>query len=156
MHAFDKLTTDQVLSVQLSNASGYATSKKNLGSLKNQGLELLIEYTPIETSNFSWTTSWNNTYLKTEVLSVGENPDGTPIEDLLVINFNGTGNEFLGELHYTVGMPMNQLYTRTYLRNENGDIVVQKQRQIARNTQLCTCGKFDPEIYRWLEQHIHL
>jgi hypothetical protein len=83
-------------------------------------VELLIEYTPIETQNFSWTTAWNTTYLKTEVLSVGKNPDGTPIQDLLVIYYNGTGNEFLGELHYTVGMAMNQLYTKTYLRNDKG------------------------------------
>lgn len=121
---FDKITTDQVLSVQLSDASGYTTSKRNLGSLKNSGIELMIEYTPIETTDFSWTTSFNNTYLKTEVLSVGVNPDGTPIQDLLLIYYNGTGNEFLGELHYTVGMPMNQLYTRTYQRNEAGDILV--------------------------------
>lgn len=121
---FDKLTTDQVLSVQLSEASSYSTSKRNLGSLKNTGLELMIEYTPFETTNYSWTTSFNTTYLKTEVLSVGVNPDGTPIQDLLLIYYNGTGNEFLGELHYTVGMPMNQLYTRTYQRNDNGDILL--------------------------------
>jgi TonB-linked SusC/RagA family outer membrane protein len=122
---FDKVTTDQVMSVQLSDASGYTTSKRNLGSLKNSGVEFLLEYTPIETKNFSWTTSWNTTYLKTEVLSVGQNPDGTPINDFLVLNFNTTGNEFLGELHYTVGMPMNQLYVKTYLRNDAGEILLQ-------------------------------
>jgi TonB-linked SusC/RagA family outer membrane protein len=122
---FNKITTNQIMSVQLSDASGYSTSNQNLGSLKNSGVELLIEYTPIETKNFSWTTAWNTTYLKTEVLSVGKNPDGTPIKDLLVIYYNGTGNEFLGELHYTVGMAMNQLYTKTYLRNDKGEILVQ-------------------------------
>jgi TonB-linked SusC/RagA family outer membrane protein len=122
---FNKITTNQIMSVQLSDASGYSTSNQNLGSLKNSGVELLIEYTPIETRNFSWTTAWNTTYLKTEVLSVGKNPDGTPIKDLLVIYYNGTGNEFLGELHYTVGMPMNELYTKTYLRNDKGEILVQ-------------------------------
>jgi TonB-linked SusC/RagA family outer membrane protein len=122
---FNKITTNQIMSVQLSDASGFSTSNQNLGSLKNSGVELLIEYTPIETKNFSWTTAWNTTYLKTEVLSVGKNPDGTPIKDLLVIYYNGTGNEFLGELHYTVGMPMNELYTKTYLRNDKGEILVQ-------------------------------
>ncbi len=122
--AFDKVTTDQILSVNLSNASGYQSSKENLGSLKNKGIEIMIDYTPIETRDFSWTTAWNHTILKTKVLSVGKNPDGSDIEDFLVINYNDTGNEFLGELHYTVGMSMNQLYTRTYARNENGDILV--------------------------------
>lgn len=121
---FDKITTDQVLSVQLSNTSGYSSTKQNLGSLKNSGIEFMIEYTPIETTDFRWTTSFNNSFLKTKVLSVGYEPDGTPINDLLLINFNNTGNEFLGELHYTVGLPMNQLYTRTYLRDVNGDILL--------------------------------
>jgi len=122
---FNKITTDQIMSVQLSDASGFSTSRQNIGSLKNSGVEFLIEYTPIETKDFSWTTSWNTTYLKTEVLSVGESSDGTPIQDFLVLNFNTTGNEFLGELHYTVGMPMNQLYTKTYLRNDKGEILLQ-------------------------------
>jgi hypothetical protein len=143
--AFDKLTTDQVLSVQLSNASGYTSSSKNLGSLKNQGIESLIEFTPIQGGDFSWTTSWNNTFLKTEVLSVGQNSDGTPIEDLLVINFNGTGNEFLGELHYTVGMPMNQLYTRTYDRNENGDIIVRSNGRLQASANYIPVGSSIPK-----------
>jgi TonB-linked SusC/RagA family outer membrane protein len=117
--AFDKVTTDQIIDVNISSASGYNSIKKNLASLKNSGLETFIEVTPVSTGDFRWTTSWNNAYLSTEVLDVG-NSSGT----LLVLYFNGTGNEFLGELRYTEGLPMNQLYTRTYRRNAEGEIVV--------------------------------
>lgn len=117
--AFHKVTTDQIIDVTISNASGFNNSKENKASLRNSGLETLIEVTPIETADFSWTTSWNNAYLSTEVLDVG-NESGT----MLVIYFNGTGNEFLGELRYTEGLPMNQLYTRTYRRNAAGQILV--------------------------------
>lgn len=117
--AFHKVTTDQIINVTISNASGFNNSKENKASLRNSGLETLIEVTPIETADFSWTTSWNNAYLSTEVLDVG-NESGT----MLVIYFNGTGNEFLGELRYTEGLPMNQLYTRTYRRNAAGQILV--------------------------------
>ena len=143
--AFDKVTTDQVMNVNLSTASSYSTSKKNLGSLKNQGIEFMIEYTPIETRNFSWTTSFNNSYLKTEVLSVGVNPDGTPIDQLLVINFNGTGMEFLGCLYYTVGMPMNQLYTRTYLRNDDGEILVRDNGRLLATPDYVPVGSSIPK-----------
>ena len=142
---FDKVTTDQILSVQLSDGSGYGTSKQNLGSLKNSGLEFMVEYTPVSTPDFSWTTSFNNTYLKTEVLSVGKNPDGTPIEDLLLIYYNGTGNEFLGELHYTVGMAMNQLYTRTYARNDNGDILIHNNGRLVGTTYVVPRGSSIPK-----------
>ena len=143
--AFDKVTSGQILNVQLSGASGYNTSKKNLGSLQNRGLEFMISYTPIDTRNFRWTSSWNTAYLETEVLSVGENPDGTPIKDLLLIYFNGTGDEFLGELHYTVGMPMNQLYTRTYARNEKGEIIVRANGRLKASDEFVPVGSSIPK-----------
>ena len=120
--AFDKVTTDQIIDVTISNASGYNNSRQNKASLQNRGLETLIEVTPVETTDFSWTTSWNNAFLSTEVLDVG-NESGT----ILVLYFNGTGNEFLGELRYTEGLAMNQLYTRTFRTNSNGQIVVSDQ-----------------------------
>lgn len=125
--AFDKVTTDQIINVNISTASGYNTIKQNEASLKNSGLETLIELKAIQSNNFSWTTSWNNSYLKTEVLDVG-NPSGT----LLVIYFNGTtfpanGNEFLGELRYTEGLAMNQLYVKSFKRNAKGEILVTNQ-----------------------------
>lgn len=116
---FDKVTTDQILDVVLSSASGYNASKQNQASLKNSGLETQVEYKVIQGKKISWTTSWNNAYLKTKVLNVG-----TPSGTRLLLYFNGTGNEFLGEIRYTEGLAMNQLYTRTYRRNAKGEIVV--------------------------------
>ena len=118
--AFDKVTTDQILNVTISDASGFGTSKENKASLQNRGVETLVQYKVLEsTSGINWTTSWNNTMLNTEVLDVG-NESGT----ILLIYFNGTGNEFLGELRYTEGLGMNQMYTRSYERNASGQIVV--------------------------------
>jgi TonB-linked SusC/RagA family outer membrane protein len=117
--AFDKVTTDQILDVVLSSASGYTAFKENEASLKNSGLETLVEFKAVQTSNLSWTTSWNNAYLETKVLDVG-----TPSGTRLLLYFNGTGNEFLGEIRYTEGLAMNQLYTRTYRKNAKGEIVV--------------------------------
>ena len=142
---FDKVTTDQIIDVNLSTASGYTTSKQNQASLKNSGLETLIEYKAIQNKNFSWTTSWNNAYLKTKVLDVG-NPSGTR----LLLYFNGTGNEFLGEIRYTEGLAMNQLYTRTYRRNAKGEIVVNNNGLIL-GTNTTTPGQKIPMVLFLLE-----
>jgi len=117
--AFDKVTTEQILDIVLSSTSGYTGFKQNGASLKNSGLETLLEYKPIQNKNFSWTTSWNNAYLKTKVLNVG-----TPSGTRLLLYFNGTGSEFLGEIRYTEGLAMNQLYTKSYKRNAKGETVV--------------------------------
>ncbi len=129
--AFHKVTTDQILDVTISNTSGYDNSKQNVASLRNSGLETFLEVIPVQTSDFTWTSSWNNAYLSTEVLDVG-NESGT----ILLIYFNGTGNEFLGELRYTEGLGMNQMYTRTYRRNDQGQILVNDDgRLLATNSE---------------------
>ena len=127
--AFDKVTTDQILDVVLSSTSGYTASKENQASLKNSGLETLVEFKVFQSNKFSWTTSWNNAYLKTEVLDVG-----TPSGTRLLLYFNGTGNEFLGEIRYTEGLAMNQLYTRTYRKNAKGEVVVNNSGRLLAST----------------------
>lgn len=117
--AYEKLTKAQIVDAVLSSASGYTAFKQNVASLKNSGFETNIEFKAIQNNKFGWVTSWNNAYLKTKVLNVG-----TPSGSRLLLYFNGTGNEFLGEIRYTEGLGMNQLYTRTYRRNANGQIVV--------------------------------
>jgi len=127
--AFEKVTTEQILDVVLSTASGYTGSKQNLASLKNSGLETLIEFKAVQGKDFNWVTSWNNAYLKTEVLEVG-----TPSGSRLLLYFNGTGNEFLGEIRYTEGLAMNQLYTKTYRKNAKGEIVVGNNGRLLEST----------------------
>jgi TonB-linked SusC/RagA family outer membrane protein len=136
---FDKVSKDQVLGVVLSNTSGYDQSKQNLGSLKNSGLEWLIELTPIQTPNFSWTTSWNNALLNTEVLSVGE-PD-----ELIVVNWGTSGLEFIGQLRYVEGMPMNQIYARTYKRDAQGNILLTDQGRLIPSDDYVSYGSSIPK-----------
>jgi TonB-linked SusC/RagA family outer membrane protein len=137
---FDKVTTRQVLDVTLSNTSGYTGTKDNLGSLRNRGLELAIEGRPIQGRNFTWSSSWNNTYLATKVLAISPG-----VNDFLLLNFNATGNEFLGQIRYTVGLPMNQLYTRTYLRNDKGDIVVNNNGRLLASPNYVPVGSSIPK-----------
>lgn len=117
--AFKKVTTDQVLTVVTSNSSGYTGSKANLASLRNSGLETMLEVKAIQTRNISWTSSWNNTYLSTKVLAIAPGKS-----DFLLFNSLGSVWEQFGQVHYTVGLPMNQLYARTYLRDAKGNILV--------------------------------
>jgi len=136
---FDKVSKDQVLGVILSNTSGYDQSKQNLGSLKNSGVEFLVEITPVATRDFSWTTSWNNAYLSTKVLSVGE-PD-----EIIVVNWGTTGLEFIGQLRYVEGLPMNQIYARTYARDDQGRILLTDQGRLIPSTDYVSYGSSIPK-----------
>lgn len=114
---YDKQTRDQILTVVVSNASGYNGTPLNLGSLQNRGFEFMLDVVPVKTSNFMWKASFNTAINNTKVLSLAPNTNR-----LVVTSFGG--NEFLGSLVYEVGQPLNQLAAKTYRRNANGDILV--------------------------------
>ena len=116
---YDKRTYDQILRADLSPATGYTGMNVNIAKLKNTGLEVMIDGTPVKNQNFSWNISLNAAYNTSKVLEL--NPGQTR---QLVVFFNGTGNEFLGSLVYDVGKEMNQLIANTYLRNDKGQVML--------------------------------
>src|SRR4029079_14388165 len=86
--AYDKRTDDQILSINVSAASGYTGTNVNIAKLKNTGVEVMIDGTPVKNSNFSWNVALNGSYNISKVLAL--NPGQTRQE---VTFFNGTGGE---------------------------------------------------------------
>lgn len=109
---YDKTTEDQILSAQVSDASGYTNRLINVGKSKNSGLEMLLNVSPVRTSNFQWDISMNGSYNTSEVLTLGNKASDTIITV-------GTGI-FIGELRQQVGKQLGQLYGFGYLRDEQG------------------------------------
>ncbi|MEQ8553982.1 MAG: SusC/RagA family TonB-linked outer membrane protein [Cyclobacteriaceae bacterium] len=112
---YNKLSSDQILSAQISNASGFGNQLINVGESRNKGLELMAAFYPVRNSSFSWNFIANGAYNESEVLSLGDDVDGTFITV-------GTA-EFHGEVRQVVGRPMAQLYGWGYLRDDQNRIV---------------------------------
>src|SRR6185369_16340497 len=72
---YDKRTDDQILPINLSAASGYTGENVNIAKLKNTGVEVLVDGTPIKMRNFSWNVSVNGSYNTSKVLAL--NPGQT-------------------------------------------------------------------------------
>lgn len=109
---YNKLSSDQILQAQTSDASGYLTQLINVGQSRNKGVEMLLSFSPLTTKKFNWNFSFNAAYNRSKVLSLG-----TSISDSMITV--GTG-DFSGELRQVVGKPIGQLYGYGYLRDENG------------------------------------
>lgn len=124
---YDKQTRNQILTVEISNTSGYTGTPLNLGSLQNRGLEFMIDVTPIKKSNFVWKSSFNSAINNTKVLALA------PGTNRLIVSSFG-GNEFIGSLVYEVGQPLNQLAAKTYLTNAKGEIVLQNNGRLLAST----------------------
>ena len=106
---YAKLSSDQILRAQISDAGGYLTRLINVGESRNQGLEMLVNFSPLKSSNFNWNFSVNAAYNVTKVLNLGSSVSDKQITV-------GTG-DFTGELRQVVGKPMGQLFGFGYLRD---------------------------------------
>ncbi|GAB3251822.1 SusC/RagA family TonB-linked outer membrane protein [Larkinella harenae] len=109
---YDKVSSDQILRAQTSDAGGYQTQLINVGKSSNKGLEMLINLTPVKRTNFNWNLTFNAAYNVTKVLDLGSSVS----DNMITV---GTG-EFTGELRQVVGQPMGQLYGFGYLRDAQG------------------------------------
>ncbi|WKN31172.1 TonB-dependent receptor [Porifericola rhodea] len=64
---FAKHTKDLLLNIPVSATTGFANQLQNYGEMKNRGWELALGYTPITSTNFSWDSRLNLTFLSNEV-----------------------------------------------------------------------------------------
>ena len=112
---YQKITTDQIVQAQVSDASGYVNTNINSGKSRNRGIEMLLNLVPVETSNFTWNFTFNGAYNITKVLSLLTD---TPGERITV----GT-HIFNGELRHVVGEELGQVAGFGYVRDSQGRVV---------------------------------
>lgn len=85
---YDAKTTNQILPVEISNASGYGTVLINAGEISNKGLEAMLNLSPIRTADgFNWTINANYSRNISEVVELAPGVEtytldnvGRPIE----------------------------------------------------------------------------
>jgi TonB-linked SusC/RagA family outer membrane protein len=124
---YNKITSDQIVQAQVSDASGYTSTLINSGQSRNQGIEVLLNLAPVRTRDFSWDITLNGSYNKTKLLRLLTDDDGSPEKDYnkdkqaeqIVV---GTGI-YVGDLRQVVGQELGQLYSFGYQRDAQGRIV---------------------------------
>lgn len=108
---YHKITKDQILAAQVSDASSYTNQLINVGRSMNQGLEMMVTASPVVTKSFKWDVSVNVSYNTSKVLQLGLSPADT------VISVGGGGGRIIKQV---VGKPIGALYTFLYRRDPQG------------------------------------
>lgn len=93
---YRKLTSDQIVQAQVSDASGFVNTLINSGESENKGLELMVNVIPIETNDFSWDFTFAGAYNVTKVLSLLNDTPGSNITVGTHV-FNGWVQQIVGE-----------------------------------------------------------
>ncbi len=70
-----RLTTDMLLDAPVPQSSGYATIRRNVGSMQNQGFEFGLNTVNINQGGFSWNTTFNISFNRNKVLSLATPSD---------------------------------------------------------------------------------
>jgi hypothetical protein len=114
-------THDDIVSAQISSASGYNNVLINAGQINNQGVELLLTVTPVKIKDFAWNSSLNFSYNKSEVKR---------ITDKITSFVTETGRAGAASdpgvpayIYQEVGEPYGIIKGYAYQRDENGEIV---------------------------------
>lgn len=135
--AYNKITNDQIVSAQISDASGFVTTLINSGQSQNRGFEALLNLVPVRQSDFQWDLTFNVSYNKTKVLKLLTE---TPGERITV----GT-HVFNGELRQVVGQEMGQIYGFGYRRDAQGRQIFGANGLPLRTTDLIPFGSALPK-----------
>ena len=69
---YRKKTTDLLLDCPLPESSGFGSIFKNIGSVENHGFDIMINGTPVETADFTWSSTLSMNYNKNKVLHLGD------------------------------------------------------------------------------------
>lgn len=134
---YRKITSDQIVSAQISDASGFITTLINSGKSRNQGIEALLTLIPVKTKDFEWALSINGSYNITKILSLATDKPGERIT-------TGT-HVFNGELRQVVGEEMGQIYGFGYRRDAQGRQIFGANGIPLRTTNLISYGSALPK-----------
>ena len=72
---YNKKTTDLLLDCPIPTQSGFSSIFKNIGSVSNHGVDIMIKGIPIIRKNFEWNVTLNANYNRNRVLHLGENDE---------------------------------------------------------------------------------
>ena len=115
MAYYVKNTKDDIAVVSTSTASGYGSKFMNVGEIRNQGFEFLVNVVPVHTSDFEWNSTLNFAYNDSEVLYLGG-------VDKLQID-GATSRSGNVSVQNVVGSSYGELIGYKYLRDDKGNIV---------------------------------
>ena len=98
-------TSDQLMPVNITGATGHASTFRNAGDVENKGIEVSIYATPVKTQDFSWDIRVNWSKNQNKVVKLFEDAKNLPLG-----SFQGGVS-----LNAPLGQPYGQLWGQTWV-----------------------------------------
>ena len=132
---YDNKTEDQIMAVQVSPATGYASQLLNAGTMRNRGVELLLRATPIDFEDgLTWDMTLNWAKNDSEVESLYADREALVLGTYWSLNIEAREGE-----------PYGVLFGNGYLRDEQGRLLLDEEGipQVDPNRRIL--GNYNPD-----------
>ncbi len=131
---YDQSTSNQILPVEISAATGFGNRIINAGEIQNRGMELMLNIVPLEIGDFSWNMTINLSNNKSQVVSLAEG-----IDSHTLLSGDGT-------IEARVGEPYGNIVGYAKKRAADGTIVVSEQGKWQRADTMSVLGNIQPDL----------
>lgn len=87
---YRKITRNLLLNAKIPYSSGFATVFKNIGKVRNDGVEITVNYTPVRTRDFIWSGDFNIAFNRDRVMQLSEGQETLLSSVSFTGDFNAT------------------------------------------------------------------
>ena len=112
---YNRESDKQIFSLDMDPSTGFGAQNMNLGKIRNRGIELMVNATPVKIKDFSWDIIWNFTKNWSKVVSLPESLGGSTA---IWAFTGGTG------LYAETGKELGLFKAYVPVRDDKGNIVV--------------------------------
>lgn len=114
---FKTNTFNQLFTLALPVGSGASSFFTNGGNIQNNGVEIVLNTTPVQTKTLKWTLDANFSHLKNKVISISD-------ERPKVVLTGGPGNQYFGDYVIEQGSNFGDQLVVSFQRDASGNVIV--------------------------------
>ena len=140
---YDALTKNQIVALPITISSGYTQRVINGSEVRSRGLEVVAGFSPVLKSNFRWNSQMNFSRNITKVENLPDEIEGrlTLAYSRVYDNVNQTV-----WLQVAEGGRIGDIYGTGYLKNENGDFILDQDGRYIVDNNLIKLGNYNPDF----------
>ena len=135
---YDQKSTDDIMQAQISRTSGFGSTNVNLGEMKNEGFEVLLNGTPFN-GPFTWDISLNFARNTNEVVKLTED-----VDELVIPQFGQPRNRNV-LIKHIVGQPFGAITGRIQRVSADGQPVFFADGRMDATTEFVVIGNGNPD-----------
>lgn len=133
---YNQISSNQILPVEISSATGFGRRLINAGEIRNKGFELMVNATLLKAGDFTWDMSVNLSNNKSEVVSLVPGIDSHQLH----------GSIGGASIQARVGEAYGNIIGFPFMRNEEGRKVVSAQGKWQRADEMEILGNIQPDF----------